>query len=332
MSDKSMAFVGCSKLENITIPDSVSSIGQLAFSECRSLRHITIPNSVTYIGMSAFDRCSGLTELTIPASLTSIGVAAFGNCSSLTSVTIPDSITSIAQDDPFIRCTSLSALRIMVSGSNEVRVNSKNVFSRCPEERYISFLTTDGTAELTGSAYEAARDVYKSDSRDGSATDNKWYGWSFSSQTGTDTTYKVTIKVRKDNQDWPNHGMTFALLANGGSEFLYDLDHVPDGTYRIYDVTGVRRDSLWSKAADTGGSVRVDGADTEVDVTVDGKDEEATVDYYTVTFYDEDEDHSYGANTDQKPQVVLKGKAVLKPSDPGKANHVFTGWVTAEGG
>ena len=57
---------------------------------------ITVPNSVTNIGNYAFQSCDGLTSVTIPNSVTSIGRLAF-NCG-LTSITIPNSVTSIGND------------------------------------------------------------------------------------------------------------------------------------------------------------------------------------------------------------------------------------------
>ena len=79
----------------ITIPNSVTSIGESAFSGCSGLTSVTIGNSVTSIGWSAFFGCSGLTSVTIGNSVTSIGDYAFYSCSGLTSVTIPTSVTSI---------------------------------------------------------------------------------------------------------------------------------------------------------------------------------------------------------------------------------------------
>ncbi len=70
---------------------------------------MTIPNSVTSIGNSAFRNCSGLTSVTIPNSVTSIGGHAFYNCSSLTSVTIPNSVTTIG-DSAFSGCTGLTSV------------------------------------------------------------------------------------------------------------------------------------------------------------------------------------------------------------------------------
>ena len=59
---------------------------------------VTIPDSVTSIGDGAFLGCSALTTVTIPDSVTSIGDGAFLGCSKLTTVTIPDSVTSIGDD------------------------------------------------------------------------------------------------------------------------------------------------------------------------------------------------------------------------------------------
>ena len=59
---------------------SVTSIGELAFIYCSSLTSIAIPNSITSIGKSAFEGCSGLTSVTIPNSVTSIGGSAFKEC------------------------------------------------------------------------------------------------------------------------------------------------------------------------------------------------------------------------------------------------------------
>ena len=62
---------------NITIPDSVTSIGDNAFCGCTSLTSITIPNSVTSIGGFAFIYCTSLTSIIIGDSVASIGYQAF---------------------------------------------------------------------------------------------------------------------------------------------------------------------------------------------------------------------------------------------------------------
>jgi hypothetical protein len=80
------------KTGSVTIPSSVTSIGDYAFSG-NQLTSVTIPNSVTSIGEGAFLK-NQLTSVAIPYSVTHIGEWAFGY-NQLTSVTIPNSVTSI---------------------------------------------------------------------------------------------------------------------------------------------------------------------------------------------------------------------------------------------
>ena len=77
----------------VSIPDTingnpVTSIGTGAFAGRDNLENITIPNGVTSIGSHAFDHC-GFTSITIPNNVTSIGNAAFRECSKLQSIFLP---------------------------------------------------------------------------------------------------------------------------------------------------------------------------------------------------------------------------------------------------
>ena len=102
---------GMINLNTVTIPNSVTSIGEGAFRGCSGMTSVTIPNSVTSIGNSAFSGCSVLTSVSIPNSVTSIGDYAFNGCSSLTSVTIPNSVTSIGLS-AFLGCSGLTSVSI----------------------------------------------------------------------------------------------------------------------------------------------------------------------------------------------------------------------------
>ena len=80
------------RVTSITIPSSVTNIGNYAFYGCCSLTSITIPSSVTSIGERAFFGCSLLTRIEIPNSVASIGEAAFAACKNLTSVSMSEKL------------------------------------------------------------------------------------------------------------------------------------------------------------------------------------------------------------------------------------------------
>jgi hypothetical protein len=93
------AFNGCYSLAGVTIPNSVTNIGAGAFEYCPSLASVTIPGSVTNLGAQAFAFCNGLTNLTIGNGVITLGSMAFMGCG-LTSVVIPDSVVTIEDGAP----------------------------------------------------------------------------------------------------------------------------------------------------------------------------------------------------------------------------------------
>ena len=116
-------FYSCDRLTSVTFGENsqLTTIGSTetgymingAFAYCISLKSITIPDSVTTIGEYAFWDCSSLTSVTFGenSQLTTIGSSAFDGCSSLTSITIPSSVTAIG-NNPFLGCSSLKIVYI----------------------------------------------------------------------------------------------------------------------------------------------------------------------------------------------------------------------------
>ena len=145
---------GCG-LNEYTIPDSVTSIGERAFKGCTSLMCISIPNSVTSIRDRAFYNCTSLTSIIIPNSITSIGDCAFQSCTGeliiqskiienpttdsafgchrgwlsgaeFTKLTIGNNITKIG-DQVFIGCRSL----VNVTIPNSITEIGRSAFEHC---------------------------------------------------------------------------------------------------------------------------------------------------------------------------------------------------------
>ena len=137
------AFYGCSALESIHIPLTVTSIGGAAFRYCVGLLSITVESgntayksvgnclietatktlllgcqgsviptdgSITAIGAYAFAGYTTLTRVSIPAGVTAIGDFAFSGCSNLSVVEIPATVSLIGSE-AFSACTSLIDVR-----------------------------------------------------------------------------------------------------------------------------------------------------------------------------------------------------------------------------
>jgi hypothetical protein len=150
------AFKGCTEMESVSIPDSVTSIDNYAFSSCSGLTEIMLSDFISTLGNYVFLNCSGLSSIVIPKSVSNIGYAICMGCN-LTSIEvseenrwydsrddcnaiisknsnslsqgcsntiIPEGVTSIGAY-AFYGCTDLTALVIPSS----VRFIGENTFS-----------------------------------------------------------------------------------------------------------------------------------------------------------------------------------------------------------
>lgn len=120
------AFTDCSSLTSADISEGVTTIGEDAFYGCKNLTSVTIPNTVTTIEKTAFSYCSSLTNVVISEGVTTIGDGAFNECSGLTNVTIPNTVTTIG-NSAFSGCRGLTSITI----SEGVTTIEESAFRGC---------------------------------------------------------------------------------------------------------------------------------------------------------------------------------------------------------
>lgn len=83
-------------IENITIPASVTSLGQGAFSECKDLQTITfIGNNISEFPNLLFNNCKALAEISIPEGVSEIGECVFKECSALRKIVFPSTLSKM---------------------------------------------------------------------------------------------------------------------------------------------------------------------------------------------------------------------------------------------
>ncbi len=106
-------FMNCSNLKYVKLNESsgtispyLRTISPYAFLNCTGLKKIEIPEGIKTICGSAFENCSSLEEVILPSSLVEIGDNAFRGCSKLKNIILPKNINKIgyrAFDDHSIK-------------------------------------------------------------------------------------------------------------------------------------------------------------------------------------------------------------------------------------
>ncbi len=104
-------FEGCEKLTTVTIPSTVTEIGDEVFNDCGSLDGVILPQGLTTMGASVFRDCTALSSISIPEGVTKIDYYSFMGCSSLVSVTLPSTIKTIGTQS-FYQCEKLNSINL----------------------------------------------------------------------------------------------------------------------------------------------------------------------------------------------------------------------------
>ena len=124
----SAAFTG-----ELTIPESVTTIGNNAFAFCENITKVTIPNTTIEIEASAFENCTNLRTISLPDKINQISKAAFYMCENLESIIIPNSVEFI-YENAFNGCKNMTK----VTFGNAVEGIYRSAFWGCETLTSIS--------------------------------------------------------------------------------------------------------------------------------------------------------------------------------------------------
>ncbi|MBQ8123519.1 MAG: leucine-rich repeat protein [Ruminococcus sp.] len=128
------AFQENDSLTTISIPNKVTSIGKYAFYNCDALTAITIPESVKELGEGTLRSCTSLVSLKLPSALETIPAEMCKGCTLLSEVTMPKALTTI-EKYAFQSCSSLSEIVI----PNKVKTVGQYAFDGCTSLKEIIF-------------------------------------------------------------------------------------------------------------------------------------------------------------------------------------------------
>ena len=103
-------FNGCVSLTEISLPQTLSSVGQYALAGTGIVQAV-LPQNVETVGDSAFEGCENLISATLGQKVRVLGASAFQNCISLSEITLNDGIEEIG-NLAFANCSSLFVVKI----------------------------------------------------------------------------------------------------------------------------------------------------------------------------------------------------------------------------
>jgi len=221
------AFSYCKNIISLTIPETVSTIGNGAFYSSE-LQTVTIKNANTSIGGGAFRDCKKLLSINLGNGIKTIETAAFYNCTSLKSITFPASLTSISGGNygTFAYCSNLET----VVFNNSPATIGYNAFAGCSNLKTVSF--GNSIKSIDSSAFSGCNSL-TSISLPASVINLSDHA--FSSCRNLHTIYGYTGSTAETYAN--NNGFKFVSLGylGGGNEFT--------GTYKTNTTVIMQRES-----------------------------------------------------------------------------------------
>lgn len=146
-------FRGCSALKSVRFSENLSQIGDYGFSECASLDNVTFPASMTSTSDNSFSNCSSLRNLDLGKNLLVIGPSAFENDSILSGVNIPETVYGLGVG-AFKNCVSIPYVKIP---KGDLTTVSKESFKGCNGIEWISL--SENITSLGENAFEGCTGI-----------------------------------------------------------------------------------------------------------------------------------------------------------------------------
>lgn len=112
-------FYHCNGLTSFVWPENVPVMEGNMFVWCENLKSVTLPSTLTKISYYAFVNCSKLQDIRIPASVSYIGIAAFGRCDKLTAIQIDEENPYYISEDGVLLRRDKSTLVQYPSGKKD---------------------------------------------------------------------------------------------------------------------------------------------------------------------------------------------------------------------
>ncbi len=134
-----LAFSNCTKLQSVSLPTGIVTIGTRALQNCSSIKSITIPGSVLIIGVNAFSGCTNLESVIINDGVTTIGGGAFYFCTKLKTVILPSSVESIeGRAFDYTNLNTIYYVGSLNDWNTKVEINADNSYFNSATVYYYS--------------------------------------------------------------------------------------------------------------------------------------------------------------------------------------------------
>lgn len=129
----SSGFANKTAVTSVSLPSSISEVGNYAFESCTALTSVSLTNGVTRIGTSVFKGCTNLSTVVLSTKIEEISASMFEGCSAIKGLAISGD-TKIIAANAFKDCTGMESITLTASVT-DIR---STAFANCTSLKSIS--------------------------------------------------------------------------------------------------------------------------------------------------------------------------------------------------